>query len=637
MGMVGLFDDEDFSNLMTSKQPKLDKTVAKRKEKAKLNPETLFKCNRTIQIGTGEYADFTKDYYTHSINFYDFEVFKYDWCVVIINPIENECHIIWNDRDALIEYYEKHKKEVWCGYNSRTYDTFILKSILIGLNPKKVNDAIIIEGKKGFDISDKFRNYPLYNFDIMVLNRALKQLEGFMGNDIRETTVPFDLERQLTPQEAEETIFYCRHDVEQTIEVFRRRKEQYDSQIALIDTFDLKFDRISLTQAQLTAEILECEKTDHNDEFDIKIVPTIHLKKYRKVMDWFLDEKNHNYKSEFSMDVCGVPHDFGWGGIHGCPDEPLFRKGRIFHCDVTSYYPSLMIVYDKLTRNCKNKKKYPIIYDTRVALKKAGKKKEQAPYKVVLNGTYGICKDKHSKAYDPLRANEVCINGQLMLLDLLEHLEGHCEIIQSNTDGIILMTEDSDEAVAEMKEICNRWIKRTKMGLGFDEIEWIFQKDVNNYCFKFKNGGYERKGAYVKETNDLDNDLPIVNEALVRYMVDSVLPEVTINDCDDFKSFQKIVRISGNYLYGVHNNERLTDRTFRVFASKDFRDSSIYKVKEEGGRLEKFGNTPEHCFIYNEDVNDKKTPDNLDKQWYIALAEKRLRDFGITVDSNSLF
>ena len=45
---------------------------------------------------------------------------------------------------------------------------------------------------------------------------------------------------------------------------------------------------------------------------------------------------------------------------------------------------------------------------------------------------------------------------------------------------------------------------------------------------------------------------------------------------------------------------------------------------------EKFANTPEHCFIENGNVNGVKVPEKLNKRWYIALAEKRLRDkFGV--------
>jgi DNA polymerase len=45
--------------------------------------------------------------------------------------------------------------------------------------------------------------------------------------------------------------------------------------------------------------------------------------------------------------------------------------------------------------------------------------------------------------------------------------------------------------------------------------------------------------------------------------------------------------------------------------------------------VEKFANTPEHCFIYNDSVNGKKVPNKLDKKWYIELAEKRLKQFGM--------
>lgn len=588
------------------------------------------------------YGDFTEELYPHSLNFYDFEVFMGDWMVVIINPIRKTRMIIVNDSDALKSYHNRYCNEIWIGYNSRSYDAFILKAILLGLNPKIVNDEIIVKGNSGWSISKDFSDIQLYNFDIMNKYVSLKQLEAFMGNDIRETSVPFDIDRPLTQEEIEETIKYCVHDVEQTIEVFRRRKSDFDAHMDLINTFNLPLSMINLTQAQLTANILGCNKVERdNDEFDLEFVKTIRLKKYRKVLDWFNNPRNHNYGKDNRLvtNVCGVPHTFAWGGVHGCPDKPLYRKGRIYHVDVTSYYPSIMIEYDFLTRNCgKNKQKFKQIYDKRVELKRAGKKKEQAPYKIILNGTYGICKDKYSKAYDPRQANNVCVNGQLMLLDLLEHLEGYADIIQSNTDGIILQVEDNDKAVEKMKAICQEWMDRTKMGLGFDEIEWIYQKDVNNYCFKFTNGKYERKGAYVKELDELDNDLPIVNEALVNYFIKGESPEDTINSCNDLIKFQKVVKISSNYKMAWHNGEYLKDKTFRVFASKNLKDTYMGKIKENSSTIEKFGDTPSRCFIDNGDIKDKKVDSNLDKKWYIDLAYKRLDDFGVSLkEDNMLF
>ena len=78
-----------------------------------------------------------------------------------------------------------------------------------------------------------------------------------------------------------------------------------------------------------------------------------------------------------------------------------------------------------------------------------------------------------------------------------------------------------------------------------------------------------------------------------------------------------------------HNGKKENDKTFRVFASKDQNDSYLGKQKTAGATIEKFGNTPDHCFIWNDSVNGVKVPDYLDKEYYIGLAKQRLEDFGI--------
>lgn len=644
----GLLDEDEVSILKGTQKIKQKKEkvsahkadlVIKKKPEIKIDYNYIIpedekvQLNKKISLNPELYQDFTKELYPYSLNFYDFEVFVHDWFITIINPIELIMRVIVNDLKALTDYYNKYKNQIWVGYNSRSYDTYIMKGLLLGMNPKKVNDDIILRGLKGWQISRDFKKKKFLDFDIYTKD-SLKTKEGFMGSDIRETEVDFNLNRKLTQQEVRKTIKYNIHDVEQTLEVFRRNKYLYESQIQLIETFDLPIEMISLTQAQLTANILECEKQEHNDEFKFKIIDQIHLKKYKSAKEWFENPDNRDYKKSFDLNVCGVPHRFGWGGLHGCPELPLHAKGRIFHVDVTSYYPSQIIKHGFMTRNSKNPGRYKEVFDIRVALKKAGKKKEQQPYKIVLNGAYGMMKDKYSLAYDPKQANAICVNGQLMLLDLLEHLEPYITLIQSNTDGLIIQVEDDEEKINKVMDICHRWEHRTGMGLEQDEITEIFQKDVNNYVFRFKSGKLERKGAYVMELDDLNYDLPIINKALVDYMMNNIPVQETINNCDMIKEFQKIVKVSSNYEGGWHNGENLVDKTFRVFASKDQNDTYLGKYKYQGATIEKFANTPEHCFIMNESVNGVKVSKKLDKQWYIDLALKRLEDFGIKENKN---
>lgn len=236
------------------------------------------------------------------------------------------------------------------------------------------------------------------------------------------------------------------------------------------------------------------------------------------------------------------------------------------------------------------------------------------------------------KTYDPLQANRVCVYGQLLILDLVEHLEPYAEIIQSNTDGVLVkMPEGQDEEVwfNLIDDVAHEWEVRTGLKLEFDEYREIFQKDVNNYIILDSWGHWKSKGAYVKELSPLDYDLPIINKALVEFMVHGVSVERTVRECDDLKEFQLVSKISGKYTHILHGNRKIKEKCIRIFASKNRSDAGVQKVHATTGRPAKIPNSPEHCFIFNEEVNGVRVPEQLDKQWYIDLAKKRLEDFGV--------
>lgn len=153
--------------------------------------------------------------------FYDFEVFKEDWLAVFIDVTKKKEYVIINNPDELKALYEANSKDIWVGYNNRHYDQYIMKGILLGMNPKRINDWIIVEKKEGWQFSSAFNKVPMINYDVMPNPPVgLKTLEGFLGSNIKETDVDFRINRKLTKEEIEMTVFYCRHDVEETIKVF---------------------------------------------------------------------------------------------------------------------------------------------------------------------------------------------------------------------------------------------------------------------------------------------------------------------------------------------------------------------------------------------------------------------------------
>lgn len=570
---------------------------------------------------------------------YDFEVFKKFWCVVIASA---EGVLSITDQSRLVDFYDSHRDWVWIGYNSNHYDKYILGAVYNACRSDTLYAAsqdLIEQGRtqRGGGPPDGFISY-----DTGDKFRSLKELEAFMGHSIEESSIPFDFDGEFTEEMKEETIKYCTHDVLETVEVLKRRIYDFMAQKSLIETFKLPKTDYRLTKAQLTAKVLKCRGQDkvvkQNPEWKNDILPCVRIEKYKEVLDFYSSSKNYR-EGKLDIQISGVPHTFALGGIHGAIKR-CHRKGKLLHIDVTSYYPSIMIQHDLLTRQSEEPELFTEIYNKRVELKKAGKKDEQAPYKIILNSTFGITNQEYSKAYDPQRNHDVCINGQLMLLMLLERLEGTCELIQSNTDGIIVDCTGYDQGKVE--EICHQWEKDTKMGLSFEQVSEIWQKDVNNYLIRFDNGKEEAKGAYVKFNKELDNDMSIVNEAVregLRQMSWGAIENYILshNSPEDLVKFQKIVKLSSRYSHVYFGqNEIRNHKCFRVFAVTD--GEIISKAKSREGTHEKYANTPESATIVFGDLGDKDLRDvmgrnfgieSVDKQYYIELAKNRAMDFGL--------
>lgn len=566
--------------------------------------------------------------------FYDFEVFRYDWLVVVMDMTAKKTHVIINSPEELEALYKANIKEIWVGFNSRHYDQYILKAILCGFDPKKVNDYIITKGNPGWKFSSLFRQFPLWNYDVMLnTDVGLKSFEGFMGNDIKETSVPFNIDRKLTPEEIAETVKYCKHDVEQTVQVFLKRTEEFNTMMYFIKHFGLSMDYISKTKAQLAAEILGGNRkgADFDDEFQFPILDCLHLNKYKHIAEWYANPENHDYsKKQDKQIVAGVEHTFAWGGGHGARAK-YSADGVFLIIDVTAYYPSLQKKYHFGYRVMNHPENFEFIHDSNIAYKRKGDKKARQPFKIMDNAISGQMKQKSSALYDPMSNNSICINGQLLLLDLVEHIEPYCELIQNNTDGIIVKLKDYEHDFDVLDDVVYEWEQRTGMKMDFDTyIGTIYQKDVNNYLLiDRKTGAVKAKGGYVMKLNDLSYDLPIINKALVDYMIHGIPVRRTIMECQDLREFQLVSRISSKYTHILYGDKPIKEKCIRVFASSNPADPGVKKVHAVRKTTAKLTNSPEHCFIFNDDVKGVPVPDKLDRQWYIDFANKRLSDFGV--------
>lgn len=205
--------------------------------------------------------------------------------------------------------------------------------------------------------------------------------------------------------------------------------------------------------------------------------------------------------------------------------------------------------------------------------------------------------------------------------------------------------DDTDETFQRIDEATREWEKRTGMGMEFEDYNAIYQRDVNNYVAVTADGKAHRKGELFKSTNDLNNNFPIVQEAVYQKIVNNVPIHKTISECNELWKFQKIVKLSHHYrwvttkvkkIYGKtigDEDGRINAKTFRVFASNDITDTSLYKVKADG-TAGRWGNMPMHVIIHNDSVKGLPCPPTLDKTYYENLAYDKINDI---LKTDSLF
>ena len=558
---------------------------------------------------------------------YDCEVFAHDWLVVFKDKQSGEYTCIWNDNEALADCLSDDC--IYVGFNSKHYDQYIIKAIVGGYSPqevKKVNDYII-GGGQGWqcpmlDYFFRFNNVDIR--DDTQKGLSLKAIEGHLGMSIKESSVPFDIDRPLTDEEREETVFYCKHDVDSTEKLIDLRKDYLENKINLGKLAGInEVKAMGMTNAKLTAAMLKAEKKPHNDERCYKYpsnlkreyIPQIVFDFFNrmydpKVPDWKLFGKKAD-KLQFHIGECAVT--IGFGGIHGAIPQFVWKETEargIWNEDVGSYYPHLCTINGYTSRNIPSPKLYEDVLDRRMKAKAEGNMKVANPLKLVCNTTYGCLLNKYNNLYDPLMGRSVCISGQLYLLELAEHCYQEIDglrIVQLNTDGI--MVECNKKDYDRLKEICNEWQNRTGFELEEDTVIHIVQKDVNNYIEVQQGGKPKAKGEYlVKGINtkgafNINNNIVIVAKALTDYFLHGVPVEKTIMECDDIFQFQQISKAGSKFRdpFRIIDGEEIPiQRVNRVYATSDEKYGRLYMIKVEDDSITKQSGLPEHCLIDND-------------------------------------
>lgn len=576
---------------------------------------------------------------------FDFEVFKYDTllgCIIVEN---NKCDLRYQtwSLEEIRKFYEENINAVWIGHNNSHYDNYILQAIINGENPYKVSKQITELNKL------PKLNIKLYYYDLMSWHfGSLKAIEAQMGKNISESEVDFNIDRPLTDEERKLTESYNNDDLDQTLLDTKLCKNEIQLRFDMMKEFNLGHSVLRITESQIAQQVLKPKRIHGIEDMIIipSVYPTLELKNQR-VLNYYLN-KEWNHTPQIKINICDVEHIIAKGGIHAARE--CYHTDYALYFDVSGYYNLVMINYDLLPRSLseEGKELYKKMYFGQLKLKGIPElANKRAVYKKICLTVFGAELNQYCDFYDPQKGQLVTITGEIFLVDLLEKLEGKIELIQSNTDGIMVKPLVDESIVLD---IVKEWCDRTGFTIEPKKIYDIHQRDVNNYMYRDSKGNIHVKGEAVKYYNNWENPFLedsyrsatpyIIHHCIVEYYMNHKLPEETVEENKtNLRMFQYIVKpLTYDYLtFESQNNIIKLQKVNRCFASKE--SGMIYKNKTN--KHDKYQNLPDSVFVYNNEILSQeainKLMSKIDYNYYIKRAYERIAEFKKDYEQLSLF
>ena len=584
-----------------------------------------------------------------------------------------------NQLRELVEFFQR--PYLFCGYNNHHYDDVIINYIIDYYNALtdlpywRVCQSLfnlsstIVGDEEGSREKVKRWKYAHYfkSMDLLTMQFSQKLRVGLKTMQVTmhyKNVYEYegDFDSPIFNKDIDQMILYNINDVESTEELLNRLKDQIELRLFIeqehgIDC--LSMDSVKMAETFLLEKYSERSGIPKNvikemrspmDYIPLKdvILPFIKYKN-PKLQDVLEDMKKQivyskerkSYEKKFVLS--NVVYSVGVGGIHSIHTPQIFLPKddeHIGHADVTSMYPSFLIKYQWGPRHlgklfCDI---FSEIYDERVEAKRTGQKVKNLFLKIVLNSPTGKMQQEVSWMYDPFNVFKIRINGQLILLMLVDRLlELGCEIIQVNTDGVVYraknqLREGIERAIHEVETI-------TQLMFEVDEYEAFYQYAINDYFGVEK--GYsethnpkliEKKGMFITDTKLGKGLAPVViPKAVINYfLTKQPVDEFIVKDRDirDFLMSQAVDK-----KFKVVHGEKPIQRINRFYASID--GPYLYKVDPNGDREKTNMLTKSGVTILNKfderPIEDRK----INYRYYISEAKKVIADF--TEQQLSLF
>lgn len=291
----------------------------------------------------------------------------------------------------------------------------------------------------------------------------------------------------------------------------------------------------------------------------------------------------------------------------------------------SAMYPSLLIEYQWGPRHLGKLfcDLFAGLKAERLEAKHTGQKVKNLFLKIVLNSPTGKMQQEVSWMYDPFNVFKIRINGQLILLMLIDRLlELGCEIIQVNTDGVVYRAKNALKqailnALREVEDM-------TRLEFESDEYEAFYQYAINDYFGVLKGGEIEEKGMFITKTKLGKGLSPVViPKAVIAYFTEGIPVEEFIKSDRDIKDF--LISQAVDKKFCVIHGENRVQRINRFYASTN--GEYLFKENPDDNREKTNMLTKSGVTILNKLDGLPIESRKINYRYYISEAKKIIADF----------
>ena len=261
----------------------------------------------------------------------------------------------------------------------------------------------------------------------------------------------------------------------------------------------------------------------------------------------------------------------------------------------------------------------------RLAAKKIGDMVTADALKITINSIYGKLGFEFGYLYSPKSMYAVTINGQLMLLNLIEKMElAGMECFYANTDGATFKVHKSK--VKEFYAIGDAYSEYVDIPIEYANYAKCLIRDVNNYIIVDTDGKRKIKGAFSSKPNLSGAfNMPVVAMVAEKVLVDGADILTELKNHTDMYDFCKAQKTGGQFTTEYHE----LVGTEKVVTS--CQKTNRYIVTNNGGKLFKAKEDSLHDLVsgFRVDIfNDHHTkPIDINYGYYSREVRKLITAF----------